>query len=134
MLTPHGAPQPPQCSGLSSVLVSQPLFGSLSQSPPPAAQVGMHVSAAQVVVPFAFVQIVPHAPQFVMLVVLVSQPLLGLVSQSAKPALHIGMHSPLPHIAVPFAFAHVVVQSPHVWDCDEMLASQPLVGVPSQSE
>lgn len=133
MLTPHGAPQPPQCSGLSSVLVSQPLFGSLSQSSKPVEHAGMHVPAAQPVVPFALVQTVPHAPQSVTVVVLVSQPLTGLVSQSAKPAPHIGMHKPLAHMAVPFGFAQVVMQLPHVWGCEEVLASQPLVGVPSQS-
>lgn len=96
-------------------------------------QVGVQVPLGQAVVPFAFVHIVPHAPQCVTVVVLVSQPLTGSASQSAKPELQVGMHKPVPQLAVPFAFVHIVMQLPHVSSSDEMFASQPLVGVPSQS-
>ena len=56
----------------------------------------------------------PHAPQFIVVVVLVSQPSLGLPLQLPQPASHVGAHAnvpPLPpHEVAPCEFVQV---SPH---------------------
>jgi len=64
--------------------VSQPFGRLLSQSPQPVPQLGTHADEVQLVVPCAFVQAVPHAPQLFRLVRrLTSQPLAGALSQFA---------------------------------------------------
>jgi hypothetical protein len=62
-------------AALVCVFVSQPFAETPSQLPKPATQVGTHAPAVQVVVPWALVQALLHAPQFEELVcVFVSQP------------------------------------------------------------
>jgi hypothetical protein len=51
----HASPQPPQFGTDVCVLVSQPLFGRLSQLPKPELQLGVQTPLGHVVVPFAFV-------------------------------------------------------------------------------
>jgi hypothetical protein len=92
------------------VLVSQPLFGLPSQLLKPAAQAGTHTPAVQAVVPFAFEQATPQAPQLAVVFSAVSQPFFALASQFPKPALHTGTQAPAAHDVVPFAFVHA---SPH---------------------
>jgi hypothetical protein len=78
----HTFGQLPQWFTLVLRLVSQPPAGFESQSPKPAAQVGLHTPAVQVVVPFVFVQAVLQSPQCVVsLVRLVSHPFAALLSQ-----------------------------------------------------
>ena len=61
--------------------VSHPLVGSPSQSDHPASQVGTHVPAEQVVLPWALVQLLPQAPQLLVLVFkFASHPLLSTLS------------------------------------------------------
>jgi hypothetical protein len=75
-------PHVPQLLTFDSRLVSQPLFGLPSQLPQPAEQVGTHAPDVHVVVPFAFVHVLPHVPQLLGFApVFVSQPLLALPSQ-----------------------------------------------------
>jgi hypothetical protein len=77
-------PQAPQLPRLTSVFVSQPLFGLPSQFLKLPLQTGVHTPETQLVLPLEFVQVVPHPPQLLESVaVLVSQPFFGLPSQSA---------------------------------------------------
>lgn len=79
------------------------------------------------------VQLLPQAPQFVLLlVVLTSQPLLTLPSQLAKPGLHVGEHTPLEQAVPPLALVQVTLQPPQWLVFVKMLVSQPLIGLPSQ--
>jgi hypothetical protein len=90
-------PQAPQCAALVRVSVSQPLWGSPSQSADPVAQVGTHTPAAQVLVGVVapVVHARPQAPQWAAVArVSASQPLRGSPSQSAKPAAHTGSQTP----------------------------------------
>jgi hypothetical protein len=82
LLALHAWPQAPQLVRLLLVSVSQPLFLLPSQSLNVPAHTGTHAPATQVVPPLAFVQTLPHAPQFALLVPrFVSHPLAGLPSQ-----------------------------------------------------
>jgi hypothetical protein len=63
-------------------LVSQPLLGSPSQSAKPDAQLGTHTPPVHAVVPFALLQLAPHAPQFWTVLSGASQPFDALASQS----------------------------------------------------
>lgn len=81
----HAAPHAPQCCGLVSRSVSQPLPGLPSQSP---SVEGLHceqphVPAVHVGTPLGHVHAFPQMPQWATLVAwFVSQPLAGLPSQS----------------------------------------------------
>jgi hypothetical protein len=69
--------------------------------------------AEQEVVPLAFVQIVPQAPQlFTLVLVLVSQPSFLLPLQSPKPAEQTGLHLPAEQALVPFTAWQTVPQAP----------------------
>jgi hypothetical protein len=59
----QAAPHAPQFDAVL-MSVSQPLVRSPSQSAKPSAHAGAHDPDTQLVVPCAFVQLVPHAPQF----------------------------------------------------------------------
>jgi hypothetical protein len=108
------------------------LFLLPSQSANPVLQTGAHTPAEHDVVPLAFVQETPQAPQLVALVfVFVSQPLFGLPSQSAKPVLHVGLQAPDVHVVDPFAFVQVTPQLPQLVVVLSA-ASQPLDKRPSQ--
>jgi hypothetical protein len=120
-------PHDPQLVTVFVRLVSQPLFLLLSQLPKPPLQMGVHAPAAHEVVPLVFVQIVPQAPQLVVLVwVLVSQPLFTFASQLAKPELHTGTQTPAGQVVVPLRLVHTVV---HVPQCAVLfrVASHPSV-------
>ena len=79
----HARPHAPQWLTALRVLVSQPLATFMSQSPKPAAQVMAQRPAVQAAVPLAVLHALPHAPQWLALVLrLVSQPLAALPSQS----------------------------------------------------
>jgi hypothetical protein len=79
----HTEPQEPQLPTLTSVFVSQPLFGRPSQLLKVPLHTGVHAPDTQLVVPFEFVHVTPQPPQLLELVaVFVSQPFLGLPSQS----------------------------------------------------
>jgi hypothetical protein len=107
--------------------VSQPLFGLLSQLANPALQVGEHTPLEHDVEPLALEQMVPQAPQLVVLDRMsVSQPLFGLPSQSAHPAAQVGAHAPPVQLVVPWALVHWVPQAPQLLTLVERFTSQPL--------
>ena len=116
------------------MFASHPLVGSPSQSAKPAVQTGVHTPEMQLDVPCAFMQRVPHTPQFVAVLRLVSQPLVVVASQSAYPTWQLGVHKPAPQAAVPWSFVHTLVQLPQLAAALVMSVSQPFVGSPSQSE
>jgi hypothetical protein len=93
--------QVPQWRGSLSVLVSQPLLGSPSQSVCAASHVGEHTPALQLVSPWALLQLTAHSPQCATVFRSVSQPLTAMPSQSAKPAAHEGAHKPSAQVASP---------------------------------
>src|SRR5690606_21291870 len=79
-------PQPPQLLTVRT-FVSQPLFGSSSQSAVPGWHEAIwHVPVEQSPVPPVGRQTAPQAPQFSVVSSGDSQPLLGSSSQSARPA------------------------------------------------
>ncbi len=113
--------------------VSQPSFGSPSQSPAPMLQMGVQVPALQLVVPLRLVHCVVQTPQWSTSVLrFVSQPLFGFPSQSAKPAVQLGTQAPALHAVVPLAFVHVVLQAPQLFASVLVFASQPFIALPSQ--
>lgn len=71
----HVVPHPPQFDVDVFVFVSHPLFGLASQLAKPIAHIGEQDPFMHDVVPFMLLHVVPHEPQFVVLVpVLTSQP------------------------------------------------------------
>jgi hypothetical protein len=80
-------------------------------------------------------QACPQSPQFITSVfVFASQPFAGLRSQSWKPALHdVSVHTPVMQPPVPFMTLHAIMQPPQLVVLVFVLASQPLVAMPSQS-
>jgi hypothetical protein len=107
------APHPPQCCALLVVFVSQPFAGLPSQLAKPELQPGAHTPPEHATEPLGLVQVAPHAPQWLVLVlVLVSQPLTRLPSQLPAPAPHDGAQLPLMHDVMPFGFVHLVPQAP----------------------
>src|SRR5690606_3266987 len=97
-------PSPSASLNQMSTSSSQPLSGSPSSSDQPSAQVGRQVPAAeQVVVPWAFAQVLPQAPQFWRVLSAASQPFEPLPSQLAQPAAHTGVHAPPWQLVVPCA-------------------------------
>lgn len=94
---------------------------------------GTHAPATQLVVPCAFVQVLPHAPQLVVLTwMFVSHPFAVLPSQSANPALHVGTQTPAEHAVLPLAFEHAFPQAPQLAVFVFRFASHPFAGSPSQ--
>ena len=128
----HTEPQAPQLPRLVPRSVPHPLLGLPSQSPQPESQTGLHAPATQEVVPCAFEQTVPHAPQWLALVRRsVSQPLAGFPSQSEKPVAQAGTQTPAVQTVVPFALVHAAPHAPQCWVVDSA-ASHPLTINPSQ--
>jgi hypothetical protein len=86
----HAIPQPPQWFTSLSVLTSQPLTATRSQSALPASHVATaHAPFTHAAVAPGRLQRIPHPPQFdASARVFTSQPLAAFVSQSAKPVLH----------------------------------------------
>src|SRR5438093_1322437 len=115
------------------MFVSQPFPGLPSQSRKPAAQVGTQAPLVHVVVPLAFVQTVPQAPQFVAQGFrLASQPLALFVSQLLYPAVQVpSVHVPATQVSEAFARSHTAPQAPQSVSV-LMFFSQPLLGLPSQ--
>jgi hypothetical protein len=129
----HTAPHPPQFPRLVLVFVSQPLFGRPSQFAKLPVQTGVHTPATQLVVPFAFVQAMPHPPQLLTSpVVGVSQPFFGLPSQSEKPAEQVGTQVPPVHVVEPCALEQAMPHPPQLLMFVAKTASQPLTALPSQ--
>jgi hypothetical protein len=126
-------PQVPQLEVVFR-LVSHPLFGLLSQLAKPALQTGWQTPLAQLVVPCALVQVLPHVPQLLMLLVMfVSQPVEYCPSQLANPALQVATWQvPLTQVAVPLATEHLLPQNPQLLRLFVMFVSQPLAYWPSQ--
>jgi hypothetical protein len=76
----------------------------------------------------------PQPPQFVVLDSALSQPLTMSPSQSPKPlAEHIGAQVPALQLVLPFGLVHESAQPPQLASVSEVLVSQPLAGLPSQS-
>jgi hypothetical protein len=114
------------------VLVSQPFEGLLSQLPKPALHApSVQTPATQLSAAFARLQVAPHPPQSLSVLMFLSQPSLGFPLQLAKPAEHTGEHAPDTHAVVPFVFEHAVRQVPQ-FEVVLSGASHPLPGRPSQ--
>jgi hypothetical protein len=123
----------PQCVALVSRLVSQPFTASPSQLPQPEVHVGAQTPEVQTTVPCPLVHVVPHAPQFAMLVCsAVSQPFTGLLSQLPNPLAHTGEQIPATQEVVPFGFEHEVPHAPQFTALVNRFASQPFAALPSQ--
>jgi hypothetical protein len=76
----------------------------------------------------------PHEPQFEAVPSGVSQPFIGLPSQSAKPALQLAIPQvPIVHEGVPFITVQARLHIPQCKGDSLRLASQPFIGLPSQS-
>lgn len=107
-------PQPPQWLALFCVLVSQPFFGSPSQSPKPELQTGLHTPLTQEVLPLGLVHTVPHPPQWLGLVIrYVSQPFnRALPSQLPQPAAHAIEQAPAAHCGVPLVELQITPHAP----------------------
>jgi hypothetical protein len=128
-------PQPLQLFGSLVVFASQPLLALPSQLARPAPQVGEQVPPTQAVLPPELVHWVPQAPQlFTLLEVLVSHPLRVLPSQSPEPLAHTGTHCELLHEVLPLVFVQAWPQAPQLPVLVRVSVSQPLRGLPSQSE
>jgi hypothetical protein len=80
-----------------------------------------------------FVHVTSQLPQLLTLLRSDSQPFLASVSQSPKLLSHVGEHKPAEHVATPWALLHDCEQLPQVAVTSDVLASQPLIGSPSQS-
>ena len=102
------------------------------QSAKPAAHVGAHAPLEQAVVPLAFVQVLPHVPQLLVVFNGVSQPFATLASQLAKPELQEMLQLPDPHEGVPLFVEHAWPQPPQCSVLVSRLVSQPLSGSVSQ--
>jgi hypothetical protein len=112
---------------------SQPLVPTASQLPNPALQAIEQAPRAQLGVPLLLLHVVPHAPQFAVLIwVLTSQPLLEVPSQLPNPALHVpSAQVPDAHDSDAFAKSHTAPQTPQL-ESVVRLVSQPFVALPSQ--
>jgi hypothetical protein len=98
----HGWLQPPQCSRLVAMLVSQPLVRLPSQSPNVPLHAMPHTPPLQAGVPPLELQILPQAPQFeVSLETDFSQPFAALPSQLPQPSLQTMPHAPPVQVGVP---------------------------------
>jgi hypothetical protein len=115
-------------------LVSQPFAALPSQFANPDAHVGTHAPAVHVVVPFAFAQTFPQAPQFATLVFrFASQPSAATPSQFPKPALQVRIpHVPDEHVGVAFRREQALPQLPQFATLLCVFVSQPFVASPSQ--
>lgn len=126
-------PHPPQLVTLVLKFASHPLFALPSQLPKFALQVGTHTPVVHVVEPLAFVQALPHVPQFdVEVFVLTSQPVDAMPSQFPNPVLHAMVHAPSEQPGDPFVPLHTVPQPPQFEALVSVLVSQPLLALPSQ--
>jgi len=121
-------PHAPQLLALSLVFVSQPFVWLPSQlRKEPKQPTRTHVPPLHVPVPFGNVQALPHAPQWLGLVIrLASHPLVRLlVSQSAKPAEQVPVHWPLVQAGVTLLVLQEAPQPPQFEKLWLVLTSQP---------
>ena len=125
-------PQEPQLA-LELMLVSHPLASVPSQLENPALQLRVEqVPEAQVALALERLQVVPHAPQLVSVVVGVSHPLASLPSQLDQPGLQLRMlHEPEPQVAVALVREQVVPHAPQLVRVVSA-TSHPLLRFPSQ--
>jgi hypothetical protein len=123
--------QLPQASTLFDVSTSQPFDASVSQSRKLPVHVMEHAPSAHVAVPWFVEHGVPHAPQFLVLVLVsVSQPFESMPSQSANPAAQLSTtHRPPAQAAVACASAHGRAHPPQLSGSASVLTSQPSVGL-----
>jgi len=112
--------------------VSQPLFGLPSQLANPNVQLGLQTPDAQALVPCAFVQASPHAPQLVLVRRAASQPFDTFVSQLPKFVLQVMLQAPATHVAVPLLLLQPLPQAPQLEALVCVLTSQPFDAEPSQ--
>ena len=126
------APQPPQSVSVL-MLFSQPLSGLPSQLANPAAHVGEHAPAVQVVEPFVFEHTVGHAPQCAVVFSEASQPFDATASQLPKPLEQVNVHAPVVHWLVALVALQVVPHVPQFVRLFEEFVSHPFAGLPSQS-
>jgi hypothetical protein len=85
------------------------------------------------VVPLAFVQPCPQAPQLVTDVFrFVSQPLLAIESQLPNPPVQVGTQPPVVHVVVPLEFVQTLPQEPQLATAVLRFTSQPVDASPSQ--
>ena len=130
----HGLLQPPQW--LMSVLVftSQPLLCALpSQLAKPLLQLIWHAPRLHDALPLLLLQTMPQPPQALTAVcVFVSQPLVWLLSQLPQPVSQLLTRQfPVEQVSVALSRLHTLPQLPQC-ESDVRLASQPLLGLPSQ--
>jgi hypothetical protein len=129
----HAFGHDPQCDGSLRVSISQPFFGSPSQSANP----GAHCPIAQPPLKqtgaaLGSTQVLPQPPQLFLSVASdASQPLLGFPSQSPVPeAQGVGLHWPARQTSeAPHAFAH----EPQYFAFVASVTSHPFAATPSQS-
>lgn len=134
----HGLAQPPQL--LTSVfrLISHPFDALWSQSSKPVLHdvteqakpvlVLLHASVAWLVL-----QALPHAPQFVVVVIAVSHPFAAFPSQSANPGEHTILHVEPTQVPTPPLWLHAFPHAPQLLASLVRLISQPFAAFPSQS-
>ncbi len=132
----HARPQLPQLAADIVRSVSQPLDGSMSQSPIPVLQLypqALPVQAGDA--PATAGQTVPQVPQCVGSEVRsASHPSDAIPLQSPAPALHAKPHTPAAHVDVARGgVLHVVPQAPQWMGEDVRSVSQPLETMRSQS-
>lgn len=126
-------PQEPQLDVLVFRFASQPFTAFESQLAKPELQTGWHAEPEQLVVPFRFVQELPHAPQLASVFVrFVSQPFRALPSQLPQFEVQVpSVQVPVPQLSAALARSQTVLQSPQSVSV-AMLRSQPLFWFPSQ--
>jgi hypothetical protein len=97
------------------VLVSQPSFGSPSQSAQPGSQLGTQLPLVHCVVPLGLVHCFVQLPQADVDVSDVSHPLLGLLSQLPQPPLQLGWQTPPLQPVLPWLFVHSLPHDPQLF-------------------
>jgi hypothetical protein len=135
LVSRHALPQAPQWSALVAVDVSQPVLGSLSQSPKPALQLAMvHALIAHADVALRRAQARPQVPQFVESARMsASQPSLAMPLQSAVPSAHAMPQRPIAQVPTPPSPAgHTLPHAPQLFGSVCVFTSQPLAAFMSQ--
>jgi len=125
--------QDPQWTGSVLRLTSQPLATLLSQFAYPELQLIPQVPPVQLAVPLLVEQVLPHEPQFVVVLSAASQPSLGLLLQLEYPLLQVILQTPLLQAGVPLAAEHLVPHALQLLTSALRLTSQPFAALPSQS-
>jgi hypothetical protein len=128
----HVVPHVPQFDRLVSTFASQPLFALPSQFANPALHEGVHTPAVQLVLPLAFVQVVPHAPQFEVVFSDTSHPSSALPLQLPNPAVQTIEHVPAAQDGVPLVLLHAVPHAPQFDVFVFVFVSHPLAALASQ--